>query len=60
MTDDIGAIEKALASIQATGGTLEFPRGQYAISRPIILDTTGVRIKGDGDGYSTRRGRASR
>jgi len=48
-TDDIAAIENALASIQSSGGTVIFPPpGRYAVSRPIIVNGQDILLKGAG------------
>eukprot|EP01048_Picozoa_sp_COSAG05_P018923 COSAG05_NODE_2859_length_2562_cov_279.182704_2_plen_429_part_00 len=48
-TDDIVALEKALAAVTASGGgTLFFPRGQYAVSRALLVTGYGITIRGAG------------
>ena len=46
-TDDILAIEAALASLNGTGGIVLLPSpGQYAVSRPLIVPGYSVTIRG--------------
>ena len=45
--DDSDAIQKALAELQ-NGGTLAIEPGNYLISKPIELKTSGIRITGIG------------
>ena len=48
-TDDIAAVERALAAVQATGGTLFFPApGAYAISRALVVTGAAITLRGGG------------
>lgn len=47
VTDDIEAIEAALASLNGTGGIVLLPApGQYAVSRPLVVSGYAVTIRG--------------
>lgn len=46
VTDDIVAIEAALAAAAPTGGIIFFPAGKYMASRSIKVDTDSITIQG--------------
>lgn len=50
-TDDTTAIQNAVNSLPATGGTVYLPRGTYKLTDAITLHTKMV-LRGDGDGAS--------
>jgi len=48
-TDDLGAIQTAIATMgQQGGGTVYFPSGIYRITSGLQVDTSGLRLTGDG------------
>lgn len=51
VTDDTAAIQDAISRVDALGGTIFFPAGNYAISNPIIL-RGGVKYTGTSGGSS--------
>ena len=49
LTDDVAAVERALAVLQKQGaGTLFFPLGQYALSRALLVRGYGISLRGAG------------
>jgi len=49
-TDDLPAINAAIAAVAAAGGTVFFPSGVYAISGPIKITAPDVTLRGSGAG----------
>ena len=50
-TDDTGAIQAAINSLPANGGTIYLPSGRYRTTSTILIDKELVRIIGDGGGH---------
>lgn len=48
-TDDITAINAAIASLSTTGGGIYFPQGTYRITAPITATNMAVALFGDGE-----------
>lgn len=48
VTDDQAAIQSAIDSLPASGGTVYFPPGTYKINTPIICNTEDVKLIGNG------------
>lgn len=49
-TDDTAAIQAAIAAcIAAGGGTVDFPVGTYIVSSPLLVNASGVRLRGVSD-----------
>lgn len=53
VADDTVAIQAALDSFGANGGTLYFPSGQYVISSTLTVTKDNIWLKGDGMVYTT-------
>lgn len=49
VTDDTGAIQRALATLKNSGGTVYFPIGKYKITNSLRVQGQGIYIKGEGD-----------
>lgn len=49
-TDDTAAIQSAINSLPANGGTVYLPQGKYRTTSTITLDQNGISLIGDGDG----------
>ncbi len=52
--DDYYALTKALEALKPNGGTLLLEAGVYQLSRPLVINTANIIIKGQGKGVYNR------
>jgi hypothetical protein len=53
--DSTGAIQAALMSVPATGGTVYLPAGEFLVSSPLVAGTSGTSLLGAGQGATVLR-----
>lgn len=48
VADDTSAIQAAITSLSATGGSVYFPKGEYLVSASLAVTTPNITLYGDG------------